>query len=152
MSRVEDSIIIARPASTVWAFMTDPTNAPQWDTGILEGRKTSSGPVGAGTTIEATRLLWRRHLTLQCQIADFAPPQTFSLIFKPFGPVRRLAVRYTFVSVESGTATRLIKLTDTEIGGPLKPVGLLLQRLSKRENLSDLLNVKRVLETNAPEA
>ncbi len=149
MAEYTNDIVVERPVARVWAFMTDPTNAPTWDTGILDGRQTSPGPMGVGASIEATRVLLGRHITLRCRMAEFDPEQTFRLVFEPLGPVRRLEARYTFEPVEGGAATRLIKWTLVETGGPLGLLGALLRRMSRRENAGDLENIKRALEPAA---
>lgn len=146
MAIYEDAIVIYRPVADVWRFMTDPTNAPQWDTGILAGRQVSPGPMGVGTRIEATRALFGRRTTLRCQMAEYEPEHTFRLVFDPFGPVRRLEARYTFEPTQDGAATRLTKWTLVETGGPLGLLGALLRRMGQRENAGDLENVKHVLE------
>lgn len=35
MAEYTNDIIVECPVAEVWAFMTEPTNAPTWDTGIL---------------------------------------------------------------------------------------------------------------------
>jgi uncharacterized protein YndB with AHSA1/START domain len=51
MARTEASAIIDRPIADVWKFMTDISNTPKWDPGVLEVRLTSASPPRLGTTL-----------------------------------------------------------------------------------------------------
>lgn len=55
MIDVEESVGIGRPVDVVFAFIADQTNAPQWQDGLLEVRRTSDGPLGVGTRRVAVR-------------------------------------------------------------------------------------------------
>ena len=46
MLTVEGSIVIGRPAEDVFAYVSDQTNAPRWQRGLLEVRRTTDGPIG----------------------------------------------------------------------------------------------------------
>jgi uncharacterized membrane protein len=56
----EGDITLDRPIEMVWKFMTDFENYPTWHKGIFEAKKTSEGPTGVGTTVEAVAELLGR--------------------------------------------------------------------------------------------
>lgn len=49
MITVEKSIVIGRSAEDVFAYVSDQTNAPRWQRGVLEVRRVTEGPIGVGT-------------------------------------------------------------------------------------------------------
>jgi uncharacterized protein YndB with AHSA1/START domain len=48
------STVIDRPIADVFAFLADGTNDPKFSPRVQEIRKTTDGPVGAGTVFEST--------------------------------------------------------------------------------------------------
>jgi hypothetical protein len=40
---------VDRPAGDVFAFVSDQLNAPRWQRGLHEVRRTTDGPIGVGT-------------------------------------------------------------------------------------------------------
>ena len=55
MPSFANAVTIARPVDEVFAFLADFENVPRWNYAIEETRKTSSGPVGVGTTYRQIR-------------------------------------------------------------------------------------------------
>lgn len=55
MAAFQNTPTIQRPVDDVFAFLADFENIPTWNSAILETRKTSPGPVGAGTTYRQRR-------------------------------------------------------------------------------------------------
>jgi uncharacterized protein YndB with AHSA1/START domain len=51
----QNTVTIQKPAEEVFAFLADFENIPKWNYAIEETRKTSTGPVGVGTTYRQTR-------------------------------------------------------------------------------------------------
>ena len=62
MINVEESIIINRPVEEVFAFVADQPNATQWQSGVLEVRRITDGPIGVGTKHKAVRKFMGRRL------------------------------------------------------------------------------------------
>jgi len=46
---------INRPLDEVFAYWADPDNVPAWQGGVVAYQRTSSGPLGVGTTYSITR-------------------------------------------------------------------------------------------------
>ncbi|BAH53747.1 hypothetical protein ROP_55000 [Rhodococcus opacus B4] len=49
MPVVEQSVVIARPASEVWEFLADAANWPSWEASIVECEQVTDGELGVGT-------------------------------------------------------------------------------------------------------
>lgn len=67
----EESIVIRRPLDTVFSFVADTTNDPRWHTTVVEGQRTSAGPVGLGTTFEGIYDSKKRTLDAPAHAANF---------------------------------------------------------------------------------
>jgi uncharacterized protein YndB with AHSA1/START domain len=46
MVKIVASVLIDRPVEEVWKFVMDLSKLPKWNTGILEAKQTSAGPLG----------------------------------------------------------------------------------------------------------
>ena len=44
----EGTVTIEKPVEEVFAFVLDPSNSARWQTGVVEERQTSDGPMGVG--------------------------------------------------------------------------------------------------------
>ena len=62
MIKVEDSVVIERPVEDVFAYVADQTNAPHWQAGLVEVRRTTDGPVGVGARHTAVRTFMGRRM------------------------------------------------------------------------------------------
>ena len=51
MIRIETSVLIKQPIEKVFEFVSDVENNHLWQSSIIEGRQTSTGSLGVGTTI-----------------------------------------------------------------------------------------------------
>lgn len=49
MIDVETKLSVDRPAGEVFAFVSDQTNAPEWQKGLLDVQRTTPGPIGVGS-------------------------------------------------------------------------------------------------------
>jgi uncharacterized protein YndB with AHSA1/START domain len=79
MGRLQQEIVVAAPPEAVFAFLADPERLPEWSTGVLSVRRTSSGPVGVGSTSEI-------------EVEAFGVRQTLIGRCLTYEPHRRLAV------------------------------------------------------------
>jgi uncharacterized protein YndB with AHSA1/START domain len=50
MAKIEVSTVISRPVEEVFAVLSNEENRPKWSNTTIEIKKTSEGPIGAGTT------------------------------------------------------------------------------------------------------
>src|ERR687898_224694 len=84
MFTVEKSIDIGCAVDDVFAYVADGTNAPRWQRGLREVRRTTDGPIGLGTRHIAVRRFMGRRLELPSEITRYEPNKLFE--FKLWGP------------------------------------------------------------------
>lgn len=73
MITVEKSVTIDRPAEEVFAFVSDHTNAPRWQSGLLEVRRVTDGPIGVGTRHTLVRRFMGRRLEATNEFTHYEP-------------------------------------------------------------------------------
>lgn len=144
MVKVETSVVINRPIAEVFAFVTDPENGSQWESGLLEAGKTSKGSMGVGATWQEVRQFLGRRIEQTVQVAEYEPNKKMAI--KTAGPIPSEG-GYTFESVAGGTRVTLTGQTET--GGFFKLADPILARMAKRQLEADLANLKELLEVQA---
>jgi uncharacterized protein YndB with AHSA1/START domain len=101
MINVEDSIIIHHPVAEVFAFVADQTNAPQWQEGWLEVRRTTGEALGIGTKHTAVRKFLGQRLELTNEYTKYEPNKQIS--FKGNSGPMRFETSYLTEPVADGT-------------------------------------------------
>ena len=64
---------VDRPAGDVFAFVSDQLNAPRWQRGLLEVRRTTDGPIGAGSEHVFVRRFAGRRIESHNRFVEFEP-------------------------------------------------------------------------------
>lgn len=106
MIRTEKSIVIDRSIEEVFAFVSDQTNGPRWQSGLLEVRRTTEGPLRVGTQNTGVRKFMGRKLEVGNEYTKYEPDKEYA--FKSTsGPVTFEAA-YVVERTPAGT-----KLTST---------------------------------------
>jgi carbon monoxide dehydrogenase subunit G len=77
--RAELTIEIGRTPEEVFAFLTDVSNLPDWQSGVHGAAITGDGEPRAGARIVESRHLLGRELETTLEIADYDPPRLFVL-------------------------------------------------------------------------
>ncbi|HKZ84410.1 MAG TPA: SRPBCC family protein [Anaerolineae bacterium] len=144
MAKIESSILIKRPTEEVFAVLSNSENNPKWQSGSLENRKTSSGPIGVGTTWHSVSQFLGRRIEGESEITEYEPNRKYTLKSKLPFPVE---ARTTFERVEGGTRINL--KTEVEIGGFFKLAEPLVVSMGKRQFEGDLANLKDLMEAHA---
>jgi uncharacterized protein YndB with AHSA1/START domain len=105
MIKIERTITIHRPVEEVFAYLCDVEHGPSYVSGQREAHKTSSGPMGLGTTFSTSGKFLRRRSAFE--VTEYEPNQrlawrarsgaraTTSWGFQPSGP----STRVTFTRV-----------------------------------------------------
>ncbi len=146
--KIEQSVIINRPVTQVWKFMSNvEESTPKWDRGVLAARVTSDGPLGVGTTIETRRQFFGRVRIGKLQITEWHPARNVTFQAK-LGQVTATQ-SYIFETLENGT--RLIQSAELNFIGWWKWIAPVLVSMVKRDGQEDLANIKRILENTPPE-
>jgi len=71
MIKIERTITIHRPVEEVFAYISDVQHSPQYISGQREAHKTSTGPMGVGTTFATSGKFVRR--ATMCEVTEFEP-------------------------------------------------------------------------------
>jgi uncharacterized protein YndB with AHSA1/START domain len=73
MVTVEKSVLIGRPVADVFAYVSDQTNAPHWQGGVVEVRRTTGGPIGIGTRHTFVRTFMGRRMEGSNEYTQWEP-------------------------------------------------------------------------------
>ena len=135
MIAVEGTIVIGRSAEDVFAWVSDQTNAPGWQRGLLEVRRTTAGPIRVGTRHDAVREFMGRRLTLSNEYTRYEPNTVVAFAFSGTVPGQASYI----VEPAGMDSARLIARIE------MRPAGIL--RLAEPLMAAGL---RRDLEVNLP--
>jgi carbon monoxide dehydrogenase subunit G len=133
--RAELTIEIARTPRDVFAYLTDVSNLPAWQSGV-KGAELQDGRV-----VE-TRSFLGRELQTTLEIVEQEAPRLFTL--RALNSPVPFTVRHELVAAD-GDGTRLTVVAEGEVPGFAS--GLVAQR-AKRQFSKDFARLKKILETN----
>jgi len=146
MAPIVASAHVHRPATEVYAYVTDPTRFSEWQQGVVSGRTEPGGENESHRCITVRRIGFREQQTTS-ELVHANPPKTWS-VRGVDGPIRaRVDVT---VEPTSDTASRLTISVDFDghgIGKLLVP--LLVRRQARREMPVNLRNLTSQLESMA---
>lgn len=143
MITFENGIFIKRSPQDVFAYVTNPNNAPQWMAGVQEAGWTSDDH-GIGSTWKVTTKFLGRTIEGELERTTFDPPhRVTSKVIK--GPI---PYESTIELRAQDNGTLLSFSGQVEFGGFFKPAeGLVGQQLKKNQD-SDLAALKLLLEAD----
>ena len=141
MINIDESVTIARPVESVFAFATDLQNNTLWQTDVILTEQTSKGSLGEGTTYRLVNRFMGMHFDSEGVISEYIPNQICSYRFLS-GPITGES-SFIFEPVNSGT--RFITRGAIVLKN-FKYVGFLTRRRARRQVRNDLQKLKRILE------
>jgi len=144
MAKIEASIVVDRPAETVWKFIFDPSNAPKYDPDIISAKQTSDGPVAVGTTFEANR---KKEGKVSFRTMEYDPGRKLTWVVT--SPRVMEGSKESIILEDVGGKTKLTNAWDLRIGGFYRLVGPFVARSLKKTAGAQANNIKRILETEA---
>ncbi len=71
MPVVDESIIINRPRSEVFAFAIDPENIPVYSSNLIEFEQVTEGPVGKGTVNRGSVKVVGKRIDFTTEVVEF---------------------------------------------------------------------------------
>jgi uncharacterized protein YndB with AHSA1/START domain len=145
MLRVDHSVVVERPIDEVFAYLTDPETAPEWQGSALEARLEGDGPMRAGSRVIETRKLLGRRMESTMEVVEHEPPRRF-VIRVSSGPV---PFTVTNVLSEADGGTRLDATVEGEPGRFFRLAEPLVARAVERELHNNLATFKDVMESRA---
>ncbi len=143
MVKMDKSITINRPVETVWNYLTNLENMPEWDRDVIQARKITPGPAGGGMIVEVVDVLIGRR-TGRLELTEFVPCEKF-VIRASVGPSTGNLV-FTLKPDSQGTVVR--EVSEFELQGALKLIEPVFRLFGQKFSEGDFANLKRVMETN----
>lgn len=142
MIKIETRVQINRPTDEIFLFISNFENNPRWQSGQLEARFTSDGPLGVGSTYEQVAKFLGRRVVSTFEVVEYEPgrkvkasstsgsfPITFTRIVEPFEGGSEVT------AIIEGDASGFFKLAEP-----------LLSLMVHRSVDSDYQNLKQLLE------
>lgn len=140
------SRVIERPGEQVFAFFSDPTNNPRWQTGMESCRWTSDPPRGVGSTYEQRARFMGRDVISTFVVTGYEPPSMVEIeTVESTFPIR--VVRRVEALTESSC-----RVTADISGGPegrlMRSISPLVSRLAQKSVDRDYDRLVQLLESS----
>ena len=145
MASGEVSVVIGRSPTDVFAVLCDVEQNHRWSSTAREGRMTSDGPIGVGSTAHEVSVFLGRRLEVDSTITELVPDRTLGYATSG-GP---FPFRGTFLLEPLGGGARLRATFSAPLRGVLRLVDPLFAILVRRKLATDLANLKRLMESGA---
>lgn len=143
MIKIEESSIINRPASEVFAFVADQVNAPRWQRGLDSVRRIGDGPIGVGTRHEFVRSMMGRRMSGENEYTRFEPDRCVAFTATSGG--WPLEASYE-VKPTGEQATRLTSRIELAPSGAFRILQPLFAAGMRRDVRANLATLKALLE------
>jgi len=141
MGRVVNTVRIDRPIAEVFAFVTDPTNSPKWDSVVFEA-SVAERPVRLGTAFHTKGKVLGRVIELDGRVTEFQPYARYTTRSDRPYPY---TITWTFQSDDSGT--KVVRAGNIETTGLLALLSPITRRIAWRTDQRSLERMKALLET-----
>ena len=134
------------PTPDAFAYLSNFENDPQWWTGVLAAKRTSTTAQGVGTTFWQLNRLMGVRFPVTLEVTAYEPNQRISV--RSTSGLVPFSATYLFESVTNGT--RFTLLSEVEAGGWLfKLAGPVFRRYLEKVTARNFDNLKVVLEKRA---
>ena len=100
MIKAEQTVVIDRPIEEVFAYVTDQTNTPNWQAGLVEAKRTTASPIGVGTKHTFVRNFMGRRMEADNEYVAYEPNRLVTFRTTSGPP---LVASYLFDAVPDGT-------------------------------------------------
>ncbi len=141
--KFETSVVINRSIEAVFEFMANPENDMLWQSGVLESRKTSEGPMGVGTIEESETQLLGRRIKSTLEVTAYEPNRR--IVYKTTSGPIPFEAEYILDSLAEGD-TKVTIVAEGEVGGFFKLAEPLVARTVRRQWEANLATLKDLLE------
>lgn len=141
--QLETRTELQAPASKVFDFVADHTNAPRWQSGIDEIRRITPGPIGIGTEHELVRRFAGMKIVARNRFIAYEPGR-FVAFEIPTGKITGVA-SYR-VEPTGADSCRLISNVDFRVAGPARFAVPLLALIFKRDDEKALAALRVLME------
>ena len=146
MIKIEASTQIGQPRDAVFEFITDIDNLPRWQTGVIQSKRLSQGPIRPGFQFEETAKVGPWRLQTVCTVTEVKPGERFAFQAKSSGP---LDYEGTFELQPVAGGTRLTLSGNARLKGLWRLLQPILAGDLRKESRKELQTMKEVLEASA---
>jgi hypothetical protein len=143
MISVESTLPISRPPATVFAFVSDMTNAPRWQAGLHEVRRLTPGPLRVGTEHTFLRRFAGREVASRNRFVAFDPGRFVAFEFGEGWVTGRGSYQ---VEPDGPAGCLLTGHVDLRARGLMRLAEPLLARVLRRDVRRDDETLKALLE------
>ena len=141
MIKAERTVVIERPIQEVFAYVTDQTNTPKWQAGLVEVERMTPDPIGVGTKHRFVRNFMGRRMEAHNEYMAYEPNKLVTFRTTSGPP---LIASYLFEALADGT--RLISRVELRGPGLLRLFEPVIGAGLRREMKAALPVLKALLE------
>jgi hypothetical protein len=143
MPKIEVTGYIQRPPDRVFAYMTDSSNRPKWDTSMVEMKQTSAGPKGVGTTYkgEYQMIGGRRQWTASLTKYDLNSSVGYAI------SSGNLRVNQDVTLSPTAAGTKLSFAVDLRLNGLLRVFSPIMRWTISRQTKANIQRLKQFIES-----
>jgi carbon monoxide dehydrogenase subunit G len=134
---------IARPPDDVFAYLTDVSNLPAWQSSVLSAE--ADEPLREGSRIRERRRFMGRDVKTRLEVTAYEPPRRFAVESRG-GPVS-YSIHHSLEPSPAGT--RLHVEVDAKIGGMMRIAAQGPLKMAEREFRADFERLKHLLESGS---
>ena len=145
MINFEIGVLIDRPVSDVFSFLSNPLNLPKWQSMIARIEQVTPGAVNVGSKYKVSAEMLGRKIDGQMEITTFEPPARFGFTNQA-GPMQ---VTGTVTGKPVGTGAKISLNAQGNPGGLFKIAEGVLAGQVKSQMEGNLARLKAVLEAGA---
>jgi carbon monoxide dehydrogenase subunit G len=140
MASFEVTVDVARPQADVFAYLTDVSKLPEWQSTASDAEV--AGAVRQGARIRERRQFLGRDVRTELEVTAYEPPQRFDVRSRG-GPIS-FSIRHTLEPATEGT--RLRAEVDVKLGTMMRLAAQGPLKMAEREFRGDFVRLKELLE------
>ena len=135
---------VDRPAGDVFAFVSDQLNAPRWQRGLHEVRRTTDGPIGVGSEHVFVRRFAGRRIESRNRFVEFEPGRYVAFEIPDGAMTGRASYLVEPIDADRCHVTSTMRFN---VAGWMRIAEPLLARVLERDSRRDEQTLKRLLES-----
>ncbi len=144
MPEVEESVVIDRPRDQVFAFATDPTNVPLYNSNLIEFERLTPGPLKKGSQDRGAIKVAGKRMDWTAEAVEFEEGRRVA--FRSIEAPVPFELEMTYEDVGDGTKVTWHQESDSFGGFFGKLADPLVTRMYAKDLRSNLENLKELLE------
>ena len=142
MIRVVTGVNIDRPSEEVFAFISNFENNPKWQSGQLEAKFSSEGPLRVGSTYDQVAKFMGRRIESSFEVLEYEPNRKV----KASTTSGSFPITFTRMVEPRDGGAKVTAIVEGNANGFFKLAEPLLSRMVQRSVDSDYQTLKRVME------